>query len=260
MEFQTAAYELQQTLEECGDMVLNFEYLEAKSKIGEGSTCQVFNGRYNLKGNVLNVAIKFYTPQSLTVDELQQFTDEGKVSHQFKHRNIVTFYGICVCPPQILFVTELCDGGNLRQHLQKYDRFPNKWSNLKKYQACYDACAALDYLHSTNYIHRDVKTENFFVISASNVITIADRRSRAVTNLPPPHSSDIIIKLGNYNKSIFYYFMLYFCPYVKICNRTCSIKSILFICFVVFIKRERDDYHYYYYSVCNYCYHYYKFR
>ena len=75
---------------------------------------------------------------------------------------------------------------------------------MKKYQVCYDACAALDYLHSTNYIHREVKVENFFVISASKVVTIAERRSRAVTNLPPPHSSDIIIKLGDFGETKLY--------------------------------------------------------
>jgi serine/threonine protein kinase len=58
-------------------------------------------------------------------------------------------------------VFEFCEGGNLKTNLTKNAM---KWrSNLSKYQACLDATKGIDCLHSHGFIHRDIKTENFFV-------------------------------------------------------------------------------------------------
>jgi serine/threonine protein kinase len=58
-------------------------------------------------------------------------------------------------------VFEFCEGGNLKTNLTKNAM---KWrSNISKYQACVDATKGIDCLHSHGFIHRDIKTENFFV-------------------------------------------------------------------------------------------------
>lgn len=157
LDFTVAATYFQEMMSSIGSLVIDFAYLEAKDKIGEGSTAVVYNGRY--KGQ--DVAIKMYTPDEITLDVITQFVKEGKLSYSLSdHPNIVRFHGLCVRPPQIAFVTELCEEGNLKSSLKNS---PEKWTPLRRLNACLDAAKSLEHLHSKNYIHRDLKTENYFV-------------------------------------------------------------------------------------------------
>lgn len=58
-------------------------------------------------------------------------------------------------------VFEFCEGGNLKSNLLKQAAH---WKRpAAKMQACLDAARGIVCLHNYNYIHRDIKTENFFV-------------------------------------------------------------------------------------------------
>lgn len=157
LDFAVASTYFQEMMSSIGSLVIDFAYLEAKDKIGEGSTAVVYNGQY--KG--ADVAIKMYTPDEITLDVITQFVKEGKLSYSLSdHSNIVRFHGLCVRPPQIAFVTELCDEGNLKSSLKNS---ADKWTAMRRLKACLDAARSLEHLHSKNYIHRDLKTENYFV-------------------------------------------------------------------------------------------------
>ena len=157
LDFAVASTYFQEMMSSIGSLVIDFAYLEAKDKIGEGSTAVVYNGQY--KG--ADVAIKMYTPDEITLDVITQFVKEGKLSYSLSdHPNIVRFHGLCVRPPQIAFVTELCDEGNLKSSLKNS---VDKWTPMRRLKACLDAARSLEHLHSKNYIHRDLKTENYFV-------------------------------------------------------------------------------------------------
>jgi serine/threonine protein kinase len=71
-------------------------------------------------------------------------------------------------------VLEFCAKGNLKSSILKQ---PENWTKEKRLHACLDASRALEYLHSQGIIHRDLKTENFFV------------------------SDDFTVKLGDFGES-----------------------------------------------------------
>ena len=91
---------------------------------------------------------------------IQEFVREAKLSRPLQHPNIVSFSGICIRPPQIAMMMELCDGGNLKSNLITNSQH---WTPVMRIMACLDAAHALMYFHKAGYIHRDIKAENFFV-------------------------------------------------------------------------------------------------
>jgi serine/threonine protein kinase len=156
IDLNIASSSFQRMMSEISDICLDFAYVQIDRWIGQGATSEVYCGRYN---NVL-VAVKVSTPPEITVEVLQVFAHEAKLCSMLKHKHIVTFHGICVRPPQVGMVFELCEGGNLRGHLQKHAL---RWTPIMRMKACLDCAEAVAYLHSRGFIHRDLKAENFFV-------------------------------------------------------------------------------------------------
>ena len=135
--------------------MIDFSFLKRGDIIGHGASSRVYKYCYLKK----DVAMKILSPE-LTDEVLDAFVHEANLMLTFDHRNIVKFYGICVRPPQIGLVVELCSQGDLKGHLKTKSHY---WSPPRKLRACLECAAALAYLHSHNIIHRDVKCHNFFV-------------------------------------------------------------------------------------------------
>jgi len=66
-------------------------------------------------------------------------------------------------------VLEYCDGGNLKDRIEKQDKFSDetiiKWSK--------EILTGIDYLHSCNIMHRDIKPANILLLK-NNQIKIGD--------------------------------------------------------------------------------------
>ncbi len=92
--------------------LIHFGSLQVKHDhvIGAGSFSRVFEGVYRKK----RVAVKFFVRMTeLVPDMIEAFARETQTHANFKHENVIKFYGLCVCPPAIALVTELCEGGSL---------------------------------------------------------------------------------------------------------------------------------------------------
>ncbi|KAG2532556.1 hypothetical protein JM18_000474 [Phytophthora kernoviae] len=87
--------------------LIDFAHLEVMRKIGEGSSASVFSGR--LRQGTL-VAVKVYTPYRFTEEVVAEFSYEAALCASLNHPNVVKFYGMCVSPPTIGLVFELCQG------------------------------------------------------------------------------------------------------------------------------------------------------
>jgi serine/threonine protein kinase len=153
---EISAGALQDAIAEYSNFMIDFAFISIEKKIGSGSSAEVFSGKFNSK----SVAVKAHTPPELTIETLQKIHVETSIMACLSHPNIVKFHGICIRPPSIGIVLELCSHGNLKKCLSECG---NLWSLNRRIKAILDAVEGIAYLHKQGYIHRDVKTENFFV-------------------------------------------------------------------------------------------------
>lgn len=157
---------LQKVLLDIGDITVDFAYLQLVAMIGEGASSKVYKGLLRMKP----VAVKVFTPPEVTEELIDEFVQEAKLLASLQHENIVRFLGLCIRPPQIALVMELCNHGNLKRSLVQY---PDRWRPEWRIRACFDAARAVECLHGLGYIHRDLKAENFF-IGENRVVKLGD--------------------------------------------------------------------------------------
>ena len=156
MDIRLVTHDLQGVMREIGDIAVDFAFLDIHTQIGKGAHASVYKGKLKKE----NVAIKLFTPEEVNQEVIQEFVREAKLSMPLLHPNIVNFMGICVRPPEIAMIMELCDGGDLKSNLVKNEKH---WTFCMRAQACLDGAHAVNYFHSMGYIHRDIKAENFFI-------------------------------------------------------------------------------------------------
>ncbi|DAZ98105.1 TPA: hypothetical protein N0F65_005267 [Lagenidium giganteum] len=154
--------------------IIDFAYLELKQRIGVGASAVVFNGILNSK---IAVAVKVYTPNELTDDTVAEFSHEAALCGALNHPNVVKFYGMCVCPPTICLVSELCQGSldDVTRALARRTHDIRRQQFAINLNYMIDAARAVAYLHSFSpaFLHRDIKPANFLV-DAHCVVKLTD--------------------------------------------------------------------------------------
>jgi tRNA A-37 threonylcarbamoyl transferase component Bud32 len=145
--------------------VIDFAQVDIVEKIGEGGFAAVYRGTY--KG--AEVAVKVMQSMEVTVEEITAFACEISVAAKLQHPNIVRVHGLCVSPPDLSIVSELCGRGNLYEMLQDV----GQWAFARKLDAMLQITQGLAYLHAEGHIHRDIKPQNVLVTD-DYVFKIAD--------------------------------------------------------------------------------------
>lgn len=163
--------------------IIDFAYLALQRKIGAGASAVVFQGMLHSK---VPVAVKVYTPRVLTEEVVAEFSHEAALCGAFHHPNVVRFYGMCVSPPTVCLVSELCQASledvtrtsaRLRllyqqnheheagQDISLPSRLQERQQLLIDLNFMIDATRAVVYMHSFTpaFLHRDLKPSNFLV-------------------------------------------------------------------------------------------------
>lgn len=156
MDIRLVTHDLQSAMADMQSLVVDFALLHIKKRIGDGAHAHVYSGLLRQEP----VAVKVFVPTEVNQEVIKEFLREAKLSKAIRHKNVVQFGGVCVRPPQIAMVMEFCEGGNLKTNIIKNK---DEWTGLMRANACFDAAMAVEYLHKSGYIHRDIKAENFLV-------------------------------------------------------------------------------------------------
>lgn len=80
--------------------------LNERSVMGAGGTARVFRGQFEQNA----VAVKMLYCMTLTRETIVNFCQESALLSSLRHPNIVQVEGVCIVPPSICLIMELCRG------------------------------------------------------------------------------------------------------------------------------------------------------
>ncbi|ONK61176.1 uncharacterized protein A4U43_C08F27010 [Asparagus officinalis] len=140
------------------------EDLEELKELGSGTFGTVYHGKW--RGS--DVAIKrikksCFTGRSSEQERLtNEFWREAEILSKLHHPNVVAFYGVVQDGPggTLATVTEFMVNGSLRHVLLRKDKYLDF---RKRLIIAMDAAFGMEYLHSKNIVHFDLKCDNLLV-------------------------------------------------------------------------------------------------
>lgn len=140
--------------------VLLFGRYEFLAKLGSGGFGSVFHVRDTLLGR--EIALKTLSAQlSGSIEDRQRFVAEARALASLQHPNIVTVYDVGEDRGQPYFTMELVRGDTLGEILRREGLLPlNRVANILA-----SLTSAIDHVHTTGLVHRDVKPTNVMINS-----------------------------------------------------------------------------------------------
>ncbi|XP_038996059.1 uncharacterized protein LOC120120488 isoform X2 [Hibiscus syriacus] len=144
--------------------IIKNEDLEELRELGSGTFGTVYHGKW--RGT--DVAIKrikkiCFTGRSSEQERLTvEFWREADILSKLHHPNVVAFYGVVQDGPggTLATVTEFMVNGSLRHVLLSKER---QLDRHKRLIIAMDAAFGMEYLHSKNIVHFDLKCDNLLV-------------------------------------------------------------------------------------------------
>jgi serine/threonine protein kinase len=114
--------------------------------------------------------------------------DECNIHYELEHPNIVQCYQYFEDEDYYNIVMEFCVNGDVLDHFEKSKC---SFSNDFIKQIIFQSASALEYLHSKDIMHRDIKPNNLF-LTEGNIIKLGDfGLSKKVQDSPALHTTKI---------------------------------------------------------------------
>ncbi|XP_068661751.1 serine/threonine-protein kinase PBS1-like [Aristolochia californica] len=139
-----------------GELRVATEKFSSKNFLSEGGFGFVYKGGL-MDGQ--KIAVKQYKHASLQGE--REFKKEVDVLSRARHKNVVMLIGSCSDRNHRLLVYEFVCNGSLDQHLSTNSAQVLSWPARLK--IALGAAEGLQYLHSNNIIHRDMRPNNILV-------------------------------------------------------------------------------------------------
>lgn len=131
--------------------------------IGKGNFARVMLARHLPTG--IEVAIKIIDKTQLNSNSLEKLFREVSIMKLLNHPNIVKLYEVIETEKTLYLVMEYVNNGEVFEYLVKNGRMKENIARQKFRQIV----SAVQYLHSKNIIHRDLKAENLLLDSNMDV-------------------------------------------------------------------------------------------
>ncbi|KAK4750805.1 hypothetical protein SAY87_004287 [Trapa incisa] len=132
---------------------------DPQKELGEGGFGTVYFGKLR---DGRSVAVKRLYENSYK--RVEQFMNEVEILSRLRHPNLVILYG-CTSRQshRLLLVYEYVPNGTVADHLHGNLAKPGSLSWSTRLNIAIETASALVYLHATDIIHRDVKTNNILL-------------------------------------------------------------------------------------------------
>lgn len=135
--------------------------------IGEGSYSKVYYSEFRKPGQKFpdRRACKIINRGQSTMEYSQFLPREIKTMIALSHPNIVTVHSVFEFGPYVCIFMDYCRCGDLLQRIQHRGKLSESKARLLFRQLV----AAVRYMHSRGFCHRDIKCENVLLSSGSHV-------------------------------------------------------------------------------------------
>lgn len=130
-------------------------------KLGHGSFGVVHKGTDFYHGVV---AVKFLNVSKPSPHQVAAFKNEVAILKSTRHENILLFIG-CFLSDQLAIVTEWCPGSSLYRHLHVDEVL---WDMCQLIDIARQTSTGMEYLHAKDILHRDLKSNNIFLVPNEN--------------------------------------------------------------------------------------------
>jgi serine/threonine protein kinase len=143
------------------------EYV-VEEKIGQGGMGEIWRGSQPLIGK--QVAIKFLRGKMASdSDSIERFIREAKAVNSINHKTLIDIFSFGDLPDgRPYFVMEYLQGQNLLSYIAENGPLP--WSEILEIFG--QLCEGLEATHERGIIHRDLKSENLFLLKEPNKPTV----------------------------------------------------------------------------------------
>ena len=160
--------------------VYRIDDLDFNEKIGEGFFAIVTKITHRKTGHVMvlkELKVDLYDQQAQQQqtnennEAIKSFLKEAQVLRNLKHPNIIKFLGVLFTKERrINLILEYVSGGTLKDIIHNLN-VSLTWKLRIGYAK--DIAAGMEYLHSLNIIHRDLKSDNCLV-KENGIVVVAD--------------------------------------------------------------------------------------
>lgn len=136
--------------------------------LGKGAFGKVSLAKHKLAKKL--VAVKVINKEFLRDENhKQKILLETKILKKFRHPNVVKLLETFEMQKHLVYVMEICAGGDLLNYVRKWWRLKENYAKLIFKQII----EGLAHIHSKNILHRDIKLDNI-LLDGHGWIKIAD--------------------------------------------------------------------------------------
>jgi len=139
-----------------------FEFLELE-EIASGQFGEVKKARHRLDGIVYAIKVSKKAIRVNSHDEKMAMNEVFAHAAMMKHKHVVRYYNSWVEKGQVYIQNEFCEGGSLQTKIDQFRAEGTTFSETELKKIIIHVCKGLQYIHSQQLVHLDIKPENIFI-------------------------------------------------------------------------------------------------
>ena len=144
--------------EEVGSKVSDFKIIK---ELGKGSYGTVYTVKSLINSNIY--VMKKMELNHLNPRQQVECYREVSILKKVSHKNIIKYYSSFLEKNILYIIMEYAELGDLYSLIKHYKKHSKFFSELDLWKISSEILSGLDYLHSHNIIHRDIKCLNLFI-------------------------------------------------------------------------------------------------